>query len=115
LRALKPGAPEVSPEPAVVALPSEEPTREFDAQAAITALSDAALAAGSCRKPGDPNGVAKVVVTFNPTGKATRVVVEGPPFAGTETGGCIAATMRKARVPEFAGERVSVAKKVVIR
>jgi len=87
---------------------------EFDRAAAGTALAGAAQEASGCRKEGDPSGVALVRVTFSNAGRATRAVIEGPPFAGTQTGGCIAATLRKATVPPYGGDRVTVSKKVVI-
>lgn len=87
----------------------------FDKAAAAAALRAAAAQAGSCRKEGDPTGQANVRVTFAPSGRATRAVVNGPPFAGTATGGCIAATLRKARIPPFSGAHVSVTKTLIIR
>jgi hypothetical protein len=88
---------------------------EFDRDAAAAALSAAASQASSCRKEGDPSGVAVVRVTFSNAGRATRATLEGPPFAGTATGGCIAAAMRSAQVPPYGGDRVTVSKRVVIR
>jgi len=88
---------------------------EFDRAAAVAALGAAASAASGCRKEGDPTGVATVHVTFSNAGRATRAVVEGPPFAGTATGGCIAEMLRKAKVPPFGGDRVTVTKRVVIQ
>jgi hypothetical protein len=88
---------------------------EFDKAAAGAALAGAAQEASGCRKEGDPSGVAVVHVTFSNAGRATRAVIEGPPFAGTQTGGCIASTLRRATVPPYGGERVTVTKKVVIR
>ena len=93
---------------------SQEP-EAFNASAAGTALGNAATRASACRKEGDPTGVARVTVTFANSGKATRAIVDGPPFAGTPTGGCIAETMRNATVPAFSGERVTVKKTVVIQ
>lgn len=87
----------------------------FDSSAAATALGNAASRASSCRQPGDPSGVARVTVTFANSGSATHAIVDGPPFAGTATGGCIAATMRGATVPAFTGDRVTVKKTVVIQ
>jgi hypothetical protein len=106
-----PPAPAPKPEP-------EEPSEAsgpFDKDAAAAALSRAASAAGSCRSSGDPSGVAQVSVTFSPTGRATRAIVDGPPFAGTATGGCIASKMTQAKVPPFTGSRVTVKKRVVIQ
>ncbi len=100
--------------------PAQEPEKtvdiggEFDKAAAASALATAAQQASSCRKEGDPSGVAVVHVTFSNAGHATRAVIEGPPFAGTATGGCIAAALRRATVPPYAGDRVTVSKRVVI-
>jgi len=89
---------------------------EFDSTAAASSLSAAAAQASGCRKPGDPTGsIAVVVVTFAPSGRVTSALVSGKPFAGTETGGCIAAAMRTAKVPQFSGNRITVSKTVMIR
>jgi hypothetical protein len=102
--------------------PSAEPEKPattvpgaFDASAAANALGEAASRASSCRQPGDPSGIARVTVTFANSGNATHALVDGPPFAGTPTGGCIASTMRSATVPPFTGDRVTVKKTVVIQ
>jgi hypothetical protein len=71
--------------------------------------------ASSCRKPDDPTGVAVVTITFSPSGRVTSANIAGPPFAGTPTGGCIASTLRRARVPAFEGDMVTVKKTVEIR
>jgi hypothetical protein len=85
-------------------------------QAAIkVAVNQAADRATSCKQVGDPTGAAAVVVTFAPSGRATRAVVNGPPFAGTQTGGCIASAMRTASIPPFSGDLVNVRKTVVIQ
>ncbi len=120
--------PSPRPSPSPVAAPSPKPapaeTPEettgaapgpFDTRAASSALTAAASSASSCRKEGDPSGVANVTVTFSPSGRAINANVQGPPFAGTVTGGCIAARMRSARVPPFSGERITVKKVVVIQ
>lgn len=105
-----PAATPVTPPPKVN--PNAPP---FDRNAAAAAVGTAAQEASTCRKPGDPSGVARVSVTFSNSGRAARATVSGPPFAGTATGSCIAATMRKAQIPEFSGERTTVQKTVVIR
>jgi hypothetical protein len=86
----------------------------FDKAAAATALQTQAEIASSCRKEGDPAGRALVTVSFANSGRAVRATVDGPPFAGTATGGCIASTMRAAQVPPFSGDRVTVSKTVII-
>jgi predicted Zn finger-like uncharacterized protein len=108
-----PAAPpaEATPTPAV---PSE-PAGPFNREAAASALTAGAAQASACRKEGDPSGVASVVITFAPSGRVTSANIGGPPFAGTPTGGCIAAALRKVRVPAFDGDRVTVSKTVVIQ
>lgn len=89
-------------------------TDPFDVAAARTALAATAAQASSCRKPGDPSGVAVVTMTFSQSGRVTTAQISGPPFQATPTGGCIASTMRKTRVPAFAGDMVTVRKTVTI-
>jgi hypothetical protein len=98
--------------------PAEKPESDappFDKAAAVAALNSAVGQASGCRQPGDPSGTARVVITFAPSGRVTSANLSGPPFAGTRTGGCIASTMRRARVPAFSGSHVTVSKSVVIR
>jgi hypothetical protein len=114
-------SPQPAPKPAVKPSPSPAPAEEpaalapFNPAAARSALERAAAAASTCRKADDPSGVASVTVTFVPSGRATSARISGPPFAGTTTGGCIAAKMRTAKVPPFSGDRMTVKKVVVIR
>jgi hypothetical protein len=99
--------PRAAPEPA-------EPGTDFDRSAAIAALQAAAAEAATCRKDGDPSGTARLTITFAPSGRVTSANIQGPPFAGTPTGGCIANAMRHAHVPAFSGERVTVNKTIAI-
>jgi len=88
--------------------------KEFDRAAAMSALSRAAGAAKSCKKDDGPTGSGKVKVTFAPSGNVTSATVEGPPFAGTAVGGCVAAAFRSAHVPPFDGASISVSKTFTI-
>jgi hypothetical protein len=85
-------------------------TNPFDRGAAISALNSAAGGAAGCKKPDGPTGTGRVAVTFAPSGRVTSANVEGPPFAGTSVGGCVAARFRGASVPPFAGSPVTVHK-----
>ena len=87
----------------------------FSSGAAAASMREATALASACRNATDPTGTARVVVTFSPSGRVTSTTVSGPPFAGTATGGCIAARFRASRVPAFSGEAVTVAKTVTIR
>lgn len=109
-------APTAAPaSPAVVEPRGSAGTDPFDVAAARSALDASAAQASGCRKEGDPSGVAVVTMTFSQTGRVTTANISGPPFQATPTGGCIASTMRKTRVPAFAGEMVTVRKTVTIQ
>jgi len=95
--------------------PAKEELPPFDSAAATAALNQAAASISTCRKEGDPTGSATVIVRYAPSGRVTSSTVEAGPFAGTVTGGCIATTFRKARVPAFTGDYVTVKKTVSIR
>lgn len=87
----------------------------FNASAAQAALAAVAGSASSCLADGDPSSIVRVNVTFAPTGNATTAWVEGPPFAGTPQGGCIARMFRAARVEPFQGTLVTVRKTLQLR
>jgi hypothetical protein len=87
---------------------------EFSKEQANQALQAAATEAGGCRQAGDPTGVARVKVTFAPSGRVTSATITGKPFAGTRTGSCIAQKMRLMTVEPFSGEHVTIAKTVTI-
>ena len=111
-----PAVPTAAPtSPAVVEPRGSAGTDPFDVAAARSALDATAAQASGCRKEGDPSGVAIVTITFSQTGRVTTANISGPPFQATPTGGCIASTMRKTRVPAFAGEMVTVRKTVTIQ
>lgn len=84
--------------------------KPFDRAAAEAALSAAADAARGCKEDGGPTGSGKVEVTFAPSGDVTSATVEGPPFAGTPVGGCVASAFRGIRVPTFDGSPVTLEK-----
>jgi hypothetical protein len=88
--------------------------RDFNKGAATTALSAAANSAKGCKQAGGPTGSASVRVVFAPSGNVTSANVQGPPFAGTPVGGCIASAFRGAHVPPFDGSPVAVSKTVNI-
>ena len=101
-------------QPATTAQQPEASGAAFNKAAAVAALTAAANSASACRRGSDPSGTATVIVTFAPSGRVTSANLSGPPFAGTQTGGCIASMMRRARIPSFSGQHVTVSKRVVI-
>ena len=88
--------------------PAAASTAQFDRGAAAASLG--AVNVGACKKGDGPTGSGHVSVTFAPTGSVVSAVVDGPPFAGTPVGGCVAGKFRGARVPAFGGGNVKVGK-----
>jgi hypothetical protein len=109
----KPDPTATQPKPtATVAATTAPAGAPFDQGAAKAALGGAMGQATGCKAAGDPSGVARVSVTFAPSGRVTQAMVQGPPFAGTATGGCIARAFKSASVPPFSGDPVTVQKTV---
>lgn len=90
-------------------------TSPFSVSAAQVALTQAASNAGGCRKPGGPTGSGKVQVTFATSGRVTSANVTGGAFPGTPVGGCVASVFRKARIPAFTGNPVTVSKSFSVK
>jgi predicted Zn finger-like uncharacterized protein len=103
-------APAPAPERQAAPAPAAASTADFDRAAALSALSTAATASQACNRPDGPTGAGRISVTFASNGSATTAAVEGPPFAGTPVGGCVAARFRSSHVPPFAGSPVTVHK-----
>ncbi len=49
-----------------------------------------------------------VSVTFSTSGRVVAARVTGGPLVGTPAGGCVAAALRGASIPAFAGEPVTI-------
>jgi hypothetical protein len=107
--------PPVAPSGILPTLPPKVQATPFDEHAAEGALNQAAAAALACRKNGDPSGSATVSVRYAPSGRVTSATVEAGPFAGTVVGGCIATTFRRAIIPPFSGDYVTVRKTVTLK
>ena len=97
------------PEPAQPAV-----SGTFSKDAAVAALSVAASQATVCKKPEGPWGTGQALVTFAPSGRVTTANVTGAPFGGTPVGGCVANVFRRARIPAFSGDSVTVSKRFTI-
>jgi len=106
--------PQAKTQPTSTVVAEPESYTPFDRDSAVSALNAAAKSAARCRSDEGPFGAARVAVTFAPNGNTTTAVVEGPPFAGTPVGSCIARTFREARVSPFTGAPVTVRKSVTI-
>jgi hypothetical protein len=101
-------------EPKKVEAAPKAPSGGFDKGAAVAALNSASGGAVACKRPDGPTGTGRVTVTFAPSGRATNAVVSGGSFPGTSVGGCVASVFRRARVPAFTGDPVTVSKSFTI-
>ena len=84
----------------------------IDQAALRAAFAEGEAKAKSCLGSTSPTGVARISVTFAPTGEAVGAVVSGSPFANTLEGQCMAAKFRTLQVPPFAGAEVIVRKSI---
>jgi len=99
---------EPAPSEAAIAYPDEPARAPFNRDAAAKALSEARARAVACGD-GKTAGLARIAVSFAPSGRATRAVLEGDSeLLGTPAGSCIAQQMRSASVPPFDGNLVTV-------
>ena len=86
----------------------------FDKKAAVAALSTVASQCTACRRLDGPKGSGKALVTFAPSGRVTGVQITGGNFQGSKVGSCVAGVFRRAKVPSFSGDPVTVAKSFTI-
>jgi hypothetical protein len=86
----------------------------FNKDAAVAALSVAASQATVCKRPEGPWGSGRAVVTFASSGRVTTANFTGDPFGGTAVGGCVASVFRRAKIPPFSGDPVTVSKSFTI-
>lgn len=99
-----------------IAPPAPPPPPEVPAQPTTAiAVASAARGAASCLSPGELRRTMAVSVTFAPSGRATRAVIEGGPHRATLVGSCIAQHLRGATVKPFEGPAITVHTSVHIR
>jgi hypothetical protein len=96
-----------TPRPSAVAPKAAGPA--FDQLTAGRVMAETASNAQACQRPGGPTGLGHVLVTFDRSGRATKVQVLDS-FANTESGRCIEQLFLKAEVPPFAEPPVTVQK-----
>ena len=104
----EPPEPELQPPPTEKPLPPDQ-RAPLNRSSALTALSNAANSAASCKRDGGPTGAGSASVTFSPEGPVASVSLSGP-FAGTPVGNCIQTVFRSAHVPSFSGSSVTLNK-----
>lgn len=88
------------------AAPTED--TPFDRAAAASSLSSIDLS--KCKSTNMPKGDGHVLVKFAPAGNAMEASVDKGPLMGTPTAKCVVDKFKKAKVPAFTGDAVSVGK-----
>ena len=88
--------------------PAAEEGPSFDREAATMALSSVDLT--KCRATNAERGDGHVLITFAPDGAASSVNIDKGPWTGTPIAKCMAAQFKKAKIPAFSGEAVTVGK-----
>jgi hypothetical protein len=83
----------------------------FDRGAAASAL--ASVSVTHCHSGDGVFGQGHARIDFTPSGVVSTVLLD-PPFAGSVTGRCVQGAYRRARVPAFAGNMVTVSKSFVV-
>jgi hypothetical protein len=101
-------------QPSEAELTAAEEAEQATRKAIARAMAGAATRSAVCRADTSPPGIARVLVTFLPTGKVKAATVRGAPFADTPEGECIAGRFRSLRVPPFDGDNVTVRKLVTL-
>jgi hypothetical protein len=104
----EPFEPEVLPPPEEKAPPMDQ-RAPLNRASALTALSNAAGQAASCKRDGGPTGIGTVSVVFSPNGPVASVSVSAP-FGGTAVGSCVQTVFRNVRVQPFSGSAVTLSK-----
>jgi hypothetical protein len=85
---------------------------EFDPAAARAAIAGARVGTEACGP--DAVGRIRITVTFAPSGRATRALVDEG-LQGTDAGGCVAHLLNRLTVPPFGGEPQTVRMHLVLR
>jgi hypothetical protein len=90
------------------AAPKDEPGADFDRQAAVSAIAEVNLQ--KCKATNAAKGEGHVTITFLPAGSAQTAAVDKGPWVGTPVARCMVKEFKKAKVPAFKGDAVTVGK-----
>ena len=93
--------------PPAAAAPADDGA-EFDRQAAVTAIAEVNLQ--RCKATNAAKGEGHVVITFSPEGAAKSARIDKGPWIGTPVAKCMQKEFKKAKVPAFKGDAVTVGK-----
>jgi hypothetical protein len=101
-------APKKKKAPGAEATKTEEVSADFDKAAAVAAISEVNLT--KCKATNAAKGDGHVMITFGPGGTVQTAIVDKGPWVGTPVAKCMAKEFRKAKVPAFKGDAVTVGK-----
>jgi hypothetical protein len=87
---------------------TEEATAEFDRQAAASAITETNLQ--KCKATNAAKGDGHVTITFAPGGTAQSALIDKGPWVGTPVAKCMQKEFKKAKVPAFKGDAITVGK-----
>jgi hypothetical protein len=93
--------------PAAPAAPRED-APSFDREAASMAVASIDLT--KCRATSAERGEGHVMITFTPAGSVSSAAIDKGPWIGTPIAKCMAGQFKKAKIPAFGGEPVTVGK-----
>lgn len=91
-----------------VSAPVATPSTEFDRGAAASSIAEISLQ--RCKATNAPRGEGHVQITFTASGAVDKVTIDKGPWVGTPVGKCMAKEFKKAKVPAFKGESITVGK-----
>ncbi len=94
--------------PAAAPAPPPPPAPAFDREAAALAIGSVDLQ--KCRATNAEKGEGHVMITFTPAGAASSATIDKGPWVGTPVAKCFAGQFKKAKIPAFSGEPVTVGK-----
>ena len=81
---------------------------DFDRGAAASAIAEVSLQ--KCKATNAAKGDGHVSITFAPAGTAQNAAVDKGPWIGTPVAKCMVREFKKAKVPAFRGDAVTVGK-----
>lgn len=106
-----PGPPQAPPRDRV--RPPQPPTAAFDGVAARSAFAQVDLS--HCRNVGAPSAHGHAKVSFNPSGEASKVVVDEPADLSPSAAKCIGDALGTVTVAPFAGSYITVGTSYYVR
>lgn len=97
-----------SAQPKKKGAPDAAPAADFDKTAASTAITETNL--GKCKATNAAKGEGHVMITFATSGEASDVKIDKGPWVGTPVAKCMVKEFKKAKIPAFKGDAVTVGK-----